>query len=134
MKSLITVILVLLSFNTFAALSEAQQEERMVDIAKKIRRGYWVSGHEEVDSSTMKVTKDFLDEHVKWETMRNFEEPLERDQVSDLYRCFYGKTCTLYWVGVSAEYWGGYGTSDHFILLNTESGKYREISHITYAE
>ena len=115
---------------TYMSLKE--QGEKIDDLARAIRRTYWVSGHEDVSSSEFFMNKEELDEHV--EGNNRYEDALDSDEIADLYKCHYSKTCELYQVSVSGSYWGGYGTSAHFIFLYTKSGKSFEINHITYAE
>jgi hypothetical protein len=112
-------------------MSIEAQESKVEKIAKAIRRNYWRSGHEDVSSHEFFVTKAALDEHT---TVSNYENSLASDEVAQLYKCHYSRSCELYQVNVGGSYWGGYGTSAHFVLLYTKSGKHFEISHITYAE
>ena len=115
-------------------MTNQKQQEYIEDLAKYLRRGHWISGHEDVSSSQFKVSKDFLDDYIKDEQNRRYESPLDGDEIADLYRCFYGTTCELYFIGVSSEYWGGYGEVGNFILLNLNSENHRRISHTVYAE
>lgn len=101
-------------------------------VAKSIRRSYWVNGYEDVESQTTFMTKELIDNHVK--KGNRYESNLSKDEVSNLYRCYYKEECELYLVTVSSSYHSGYGVVAHFVLLNTQKGKYEEISHAIYAE
>jgi hypothetical protein len=139
MKSLLllSLFLVISSAQVSAAPSDEfmsieEQGKKIEDLARGIRRNYWVSGHEDVSSHEFFMTKEAIDEHIEGNSY--YEDALDTDEIEDLYKCHYSKSCELYQVSVSGSYWGGYGTSSHFILLYTKSGKSYEIEHITYAE
>ena len=115
-------------------MTEAEKAEYLTYTAKELRRDLWRSGHEDVHSHIEKVTKEKLDEYVKHENNEDYDDMLDQDQISDLYRCHYRKTCELHLINVSGSYWGGYGVSAHFILLDTLKRKHYEIAHTAYAE
>lgn len=139
MKTLVLLTSLLISNLIFAGdfpsethMSNEEQKTYIDDVAKEIRKVYWVSGHEDVSSGTEFVTKKVLDDHVKKDN--RYETTLDDDQVGELYRCYYKASCELYVVYVSGSYWGGYGESAHFVLLYTDTRKHFEISHTIYAE
>jgi len=138
MKSLLVVTVFLFSAYTFATgpseefMSVSEQEKEMELISKNIRKKYWRSGHEDVNSYSNFVSKAKLEEHL--DPSNRYESDLYDDEVAQLYTCNFSKSCELYLVSVSGSYWGGYGESAHFILLYTKSGKHFEISHTVYAE
>lgn len=113
-------------------MSAPEQEKELVLISKNIRKKYWRSGHEDVSSFSTFMTKKKLDKHL--EPSNRYESDLDEDEVSQLYKCQFSKSCELYLVSVSGSYWGGYGVSAHFILLYTKSGKHFQISHTVYSE
>jgi hypothetical protein len=139
MKKLVILTILFTSNLLFAGdlpsethMSNEQQKTYLDEVAKEIRKVYWISGHQDVSSGTEFVTKKVLDDHVKKDN--RYESPLDSDQVAELYRCYYKATCELYVVYVSGSYWGGYGESAHFIQLYTDTRKHFEISHTIYAE
>lgn len=136
MKYIITTITALiLSSNLFAAeMTRSEIENHIIQTAKELRRDLWVAGHAEVDSWHQKATLELINDHVKKENNQYYEDSLDRDEISDIYRCFYRKSCEVHFIGTSSEYWGGYGTEAHFVLLNTSTRKHHIISHVTYAE
>ena len=139
MKVLAFAFSVFFSLNLLASekpgqkyMSIEEQDAFMVNVAKKIRRGYWVSGHEEVSSSTSFLSKKGLDEIV--ERSNRFEDFIDEVDLEGLYTCIKSSSCELYLVGTSSEYWGGYGMTNHYVKLFTKSQKYYDISHVVYAE
>lgn len=141
MKLLAFITLLLISTFSFAGdtpseefMSLKEQNDYITNVAKNIRKEYWRSGHEDVYSSEEFVTKAKLDEHYQQTLDGRFENSLDSDEFSQLYRCLNSSKCELYLVGVSGSYWGGYGESAHFVLLYTQSKKHFEVSHVIYAE
>lgn len=139
MRSLLITFTFLLSASLLAAdkpsekyMSLKEQGEYITKTAKNIRRSYWIQGHEEVSSSETFVTKKILDNH--YADNSSFENSLDDEEFSQLYRCYNSKKCELYLVNVSGSYWGGWGQSAHFVLLFTEKKRHSEISHVVYAE
>lgn len=139
MKLLIALSMFSLSLMSFAGdipreeyMTIEAQNEYVTQVAKSIRRDLWVNGYEDVVSNEYFVTKSMLDEHVK--QGNNYENHLDSDEVSELYKCYYRSFCELYLVRVSSNYWGGYGEEAHFVALNTEKGKHEVFSHVVYAE
>ena len=135
-KLILTLLITSISFTPVFAdtMTLEDQESYIEDLAKYLRRDAWRSGHEEVSSYHVKATKEFLDDFVKSESNGRYESALDSDEIADLYRCFYRQQCELYYVGVSSEYWGGYGETGNFILLNVTKENHRRISHTVYAE
>lgn len=139
---LFVLMIALVSFNnTFATrntnfnlMSKAEQMEYIDDVAKDLRRDRWQSGYEDVTSAQSLVTKEWLDDYVKDSNNRRYENPLDSDEISELYKCFYGRTCQLYYVSIGSEYYGGYGQEGAFVLLYTDSKKIWTIEHVVYAE
>lgn len=139
MKKLIAIVSLLTILTPFAitkadTMTVSDQDDLVIEIAKELRRDFWVSGHQDVNSYEEKITLDFLNDYVKKESNHRYESPLSRDEISSLYSCFHRKGCEVYFIGVSAEYWGGYGETGNFVLLNTSNRKYEMISHTIYAE
>jgi hypothetical protein len=136
MKNLtITLIALITSANVFAAqMTQTEINDYIVDTAKELRRDLWVAGHEEVGSWHEKATLELINDHVKQENMQHYEDALDREQISDIYRCFHRKGCEVHFIGTSSEYWGGYGQEAHFVLLNTKDRYHHTISHVVYAE
>lgn len=139
MKNLIILSLAILPNMLFAQMSEefmtaAEQKAYVDKEAKEIRRQYYIAGHQYVNSSQHYQKKSDLDYYVKRETQSRYEEALDSEQISDLYRCYYSKTCEVYLVSLSSDFHGGYGQESHFILLNTKKGNHQEISHTVYSE
>lgn len=139
MKNLIALISLLTILTPFAmakadTMTVVEQDDLIIAIAKDLRRDFWVSGHQDVNSHEEKVTLAFLNDYVKKEANNRYESPLSRDEISSLFSCFHRSGCEVYFIGVSAEYWGGYGETGNFVLLNTSNEKYELISHTIYAE
>lgn len=118
----------------FSLMSKEEQNSFIAEEAKQERRSFWQAGHADVSSSFSLVDKEFLDDYVRKYNNDRYETPLDSDEISDLYRCFYGKTCQLYHIGVSSNYWGGYGETGIFVLLYTKTKKSWSIRHTIYAE
>lgn len=132
MKTITSILILLtLSSTAFAANSELEFIE---NVAKQMRRDHWVNGYQDVHSTVDTVTKSLLNGYVRGEVNEGYENPLNRDEISSLYRCYYKQSCHLYLIQVSSEYYGGYGSESSFILLNPETLKYDEIRHVTYSE
>jgi hypothetical protein len=134
----VLLVFLVLSFNQAFAegpdesfMTAAEQWEAVQEISKNIRRSMWIEGYEDVSSAEHYVKKDFLDDYVK---DMNFETNLDSDEVSQLYRCYHGKTCELYYVGVSSSMYGGWGEIGYFILFYPKSGRHFKISHVVYSE
>lgn len=136
MKNLVIAIITLFNVSiAFAAqMTEQDQQEYIRVLAKDLRRDLWRSGHEDVSSVERKVTLEQLNDHVRKENNQNYETPLNRDEISQLFRCYHRVNCELYYVGTSSEYWGGYGAEGHFVLLDVINEKHEMISHVEYAE
>lgn len=135
MKEMMVFFTLLLTSNlALAAMTQDEQDQYIEQAAKNIRRQYWQQGYKDVSSSTQKMTKSELDEYVKSENNRDYERPLDQEDISGLYRCFHASFCSLYLIYTSAYYYGGYGTTSHFVLLNTDRKNHGEIVHTTYAE
>lgn len=131
----LAVLTFIFSTNLFAQdhLSPEEQTVIVEQIAKFERRQLWVTGHEDVESYTEKITKDDLDNAVKENALA--EEPLERTQISSLYQCYHSpKSCRLFVIYLSGSMYGGYGNSRVWVLLNPFTAKYQKISQIVYAE
>lgn len=134
-KSLIIILAFLnISFAYAADMTPQEQEDKIQDIAKGLRRNLWRSGHEDVDSYEEKVELAVLNDHVRKENNSHYEQPLDREEIAKLFKCFHRSSCELYYIGTSGEYWGGYGAEAHFVLLNIKTKKYELISHVVYAE
>lgn len=135
MKNYILILIAaLFSFSSLAYANMTPEEQilELENISKNIRRDYWISGHESVGSNFEYLSKGTLDDYIQMNN--NDENPLDSEEIANLYKCFHGKTCELYLVYVSAEYMGGTGINHHYILLYPKSGKHHEISHNVYAE
>lgn len=139
MKALLSIVTLLIMNFAQAAdipseqyMSLSEQNDYMVQEAKDIRRQYWQNGYEEVSSQTTFVTKDMLDEHVKQE--QQYENYLSTEEVSKLYKCYYSKSCELYLVMTTSEFYSGTGMDAHFVMLYTKSKKSFTITHTVYAE
>lgn len=117
-----------------AYMSLQEQGKYITNVAKNIRKEYWQSGHDDVNSYDEFVTKAMLDDHYQQTVDGRFENSLDSDEFSQLYRCYNSQKCELYLVGVSGSYWGGYGETAHFVLLWTNTKKHFEVSHVIYAE
>lgn len=139
MKVIFLILMALMFNSAYAAdipsnkfMSTSEQTEYIANKAKKIRRSYWIDGYEGVESSEYFVTKELLDDHVK--QSNSYETHLDREEISQLYRCYYSQSCELYLVRVGSNYYGGYGEEAHFVLLHTKSKKSFTIAHTVYAE
>ena len=136
MKTLFILSMTLLTTTSFAtSISSRKQLEIAQKEAKEVRRDLHISGHDNVATSTPElISKTDLDYHYEDNKSPYHEDPLEDEQISKLYQCFHSKTCALWSFASSGEYWGGYGTSMHFVLINLKTSNYKQISHLTYAE
>lgn len=135
MRTLLLLTILITSTSSFASSwTETDQQEIVSDIAKSFRQEFWIRGYAEVQSSFIKVTKEFLDEYVEGERNEYYEEPLSREEISDLYRCYYRKSCVLYLIELSSEMHGGYGTDGKFVMMYPKKHDYDTITHTTYNE
>jgi hypothetical protein len=129
-------LLFLLSFGAHAGarLTVAQQTAAVEAFAKDKRRELWRAGHEDVTSTVTRMTRAELDSLVR-EDRDGSAEPLDRDQISRLYRCLHSpQVCALYSVHVSSTYYSGYGVNRYWVLVAPTSGRYETIGQSIYAE
>lgn len=134
MKYIIIASLII-STHIFAQtrLGPEAQLSQVEKIAKAERRELWRSGHQEVTSEVLKVTRAGLDEVIRENS--EVEEPLDQAQTATLYRCTAAKnSCSLFLINLSAEMMGGYGHSRIWVLLNPVTGKAEKIEQLVYAE
>lgn len=134
MKGLIVLIILSFSLGSFAQLTEEQSFEYVEVIAKGLRRDLWVQSHEDVHSEVRLSTYSELDEHTDGLTNSEYEVPLSESEVSEIYNCAERANCLVFHIRVSSSYYSGYGTSSHFVLLDTKSVSREIISHVTYSE
>ena len=113
-------------------MTKKAQEKKMEQIAKDIRRGYWVSGYDDVSSTTHFLNKEMLDDNM--ENNKLAENTLSKPEISKLYKCYHQKTCELYLVSLWADYHAGTGNDHYYVLLYTKSQKHFKITHTVYAE
>lgn len=133
MKSL----LILIAFFSLSAqasrLPESRQLAIVQDIAKAERRELYRTGHTDVSSHVGKMDRTKLNVLIK-ENDRN-EQPLNRDEISQLYRCVNSpKNCSLYLISTMGTYMSGSGEGRTYVLLDPNNGKSELIRHVTYAE
>lgn len=122
----------LITTQAHAFITESEELEIVENIAKTERRNMWRNGYQDVESGVFKVEKSALDEAVKMNA--EYENPLEKHEISSLYQCYHIQSCSLYLIDVSASMYGGYGNHYLWIMLSTQTGKYRFIRHQVYAE
>lgn len=136
MKNIFISLLVLFLSNASFAQSMTlnEQEAYITDVAKELRRELWINGYEDVDSWQEKASLELLNDHVRNENNSRYEQSLDRDEISELFKCYHRSYCEVYFVGTSSNYWGGYGQEAHFVLLYPETQKHEIISHVVYAE
>ncbi len=139
MKKMIFTFLMLLGVFPFASefpstefMSIEEQEQRVSDIAKQLRRDHWVRGYEDVSSSETFVNRVWLDNYMSQPNM--YETFFEDEEITSIEKCFESLECELYYVSVASSYMSGYGIEGTFILLYTKSGRHFKISHTVYAE
>lgn len=139
MKKVISFLIIFSVFQIEAASSPSEefmslneQNEKIEEVAKSLRREHWINGYEDVESSEEYVTESWLNDYVRRDHL--FEMNLYDDEVEELYECISKNNCELYYVSVSSDYMGGYGVEGNFILLYTQTKKYYKISHVVYAE
>jgi hypothetical protein len=134
MTKLLILTLMSFSLNSFAqGLSQADKLSIIEDIAKSERRELWVRGHENVDSNIELMSKDFLLEYEN--ENEHYEQPLDGPEYEELFSCIENTKCELYLIGLSSEFYSGYGTDSIFVLLSKETGNiFNTIKHNTYSE
>lgn len=116
-------------------LTPQQQDVRMQEIAKKIRRQYYVEGYEDVSSSIEKMTAQKLQAHLNPVDGIRYESELDESEIAELYTCLEAhKSCALYLITVGSSFYSGYGIDAHFIMLNLNNSRYEEVRHTIYAE
>ena len=136
MKFLILTLGVLASFSSFAGdgMTDQEKAEFMNKVALETRADYWKRGFDSVSSRTMAYSKSDIDNYVKAENNKRYHEPLEADEIADLYRCHYEPRCELYLIRVSGSYYSGWSEYSHFIFLNTNEPEYDYFAHLVYGE
>ena len=143
MKAILTLLVLAFSINVSAAekgpektpfMSKGEQMEYLYEVSKDIRRSYWVQGYDDVESSVYFMDKKSLDKHFSKEESEYYESHLDRDEISQLYKCHYSKKCETYLVHVSSSYYGGTGYEAHFVNLYTKTKKHFTFRHTIYAE
>jgi hypothetical protein len=136
MRTFLLIAIFVFSLQAFAIDPMTPQDQaRYVDrVASEFRGSFWREGHAEVASRQRLVTQEYLDSYVRTDTNSRYHEPLEDDEISALYRCFYGTNCRLYHIFLTSEYWGGYGEYGAFVLLDIQLGNHKLIDHLIYGE
>ena len=134
MKLISLLLLITFSASSIAsALSEEEKVSIIENVAKSERRNLWVQGHEHVDSGIELMSTDSLTEYFS--NNGNYENTLDSDEEVDLYKCLTRKSCELYLISLTSEYYSGYGVDSVFVQLNIYSGHYNnEIRHNVYSE
>ncbi len=135
MKTTILALFLLSNFamgTAYAYMAEQEQRSYVETIAKQVRRDLYIKGHDYVETSVYFVNKELLDEHVAGN--EEYEAHLTDEQIATLYRCHYNRSCSLYLIASSSEYYGGYGQEAHFVLLNIHERNHFQISHAIYFE
>jgi hypothetical protein len=138
MKTLSVVTLFLALFSSIlvaAPLSVEQQDSRMQEIAKGIRRQYYIQRYEDVSTHIVRMNKESLEHHITDGDDRRYESTLNEGEIAELKSCLASEEkCSLYLVWVSSSYMSGYGEDAHFVMLDTMTGRFEELSHTVYAE
>ena len=131
---LISLFTLLFSMASFAQtqLSLEKQTAFVEKIAKDARRDYWRSGHKYVGTTVEAVSKEGLDDYIQDNHL--MEEPLNKTQISGLYKCHYSKKCSLFLIHLSASYMGGDGSERIWVLLNPFTATAETYKHLVYAE
>lgn len=139
MKTIMASLLLSLAFTAHSAelpsidfMTLEAQEKYVENAAKEIRRDLWIRGYEDVSSQVTFMNKERINDYVK--KGNSYEQDLNRDEISELYRCEHKESCEVYLVSVSSSYYSGYGIESHFVLLNTAEQTSTQISHVVYAE
>ncbi|WP_127716321.1 hypothetical protein [Halobacteriovorax sp. HLS] len=133
MKFLILLILTINTNILASDLTQSDQIEIIESLAKSERRSLWVQGHENVVSSIEHVTKTSLVEYLS--QSKYYESNLEFDEEDKLFGCLKRKSCELYLISLSSEYYSGYGVDSVFVQLNVNTGNYdNRIRHNIYSE
>lgn len=135
MKLFILLSLTLASLGVFSqtVMTNAEQVEKSEEIAKNIRRSYYITGHKNVSSSSTKLTQAKTTTILKDNELT--ESPLDADQVEEILKCSKSKkSCSVFLIEVGAEMYGGTGESFHWILLDITTGKYKEFFQVIYSE
>ena len=78
MKTLVLILIATFSLNAFAdqPMTEKEQQEYITYTAKEIRKSYWRSQYEDVESRTSKFDRKMLDEYVTSERQNRYDNPL----------------------------------------------------------
>jgi hypothetical protein len=130
MKTIFLALTLLTSFSIFAkTLTLNEQEVEIEKISKSIRRSQYIDGYTNVSSSFELVSSVFLEEYIAINS--DFYQPLEGDQIDELYVCQNQELCNLYLVYVSSDFNGGSGVKSYFIMLDIQTAKYTETSHFS---
>lgn len=134
MKTLITLIILTTSLSSFAQdlMTQSERDTYLEQVAKGERRTLHIAGHDYVESSITYPSKSDLDQYFSED--ERYESYLDSDEISRVYKCFYEKTCHVYHIGTSSEYWGGYGVEGAFVLLNIKMKNHSTLRHTIYSE
>jgi hypothetical protein len=112
----------------------AEQNKYVNKILKEFRKSFWRAGHEYVESRFNLLNKELAEKYTNSERNSRYYDPLDRDQISNIYECLYNKNCNVFRIHLNSEYWGGYGVEAKFVLLNIISGTSTRFEHTVYSE
>ena len=132
-----SLLLLTVSLSVFADnLTKAKQRKIVDKIAKEVRIEYYENGHQAVETGTPRLLtkKELVKAYFKLKEDTYPEDTLTTEETSSLFRCHYSKSCALWYFGSSSDYWGGYGTYEHFVLINVKNSTSEEIRYMSYAE
>jgi len=92
------------------------QKNLVENHAKESRRQLHIGGYSEVGTSNPKlVTLGFLNSHYK--NNGTFANPLTAKEFTQLYKCYHGSSCKLWYYESFASMYGGSGSTAHFVLI-----------------
>ena len=133
---ILVLLLIIFSAQAFSSdfMTEREQITYVENIAKDFRKSFWRAGHINVESRVNLLDLDMIQKYTESERNNRYEQPLDRDQISDIFSCFHTEACKVYRIHLNSEYWGGYGEEAKFVLLNVSTKNHYGFEHTVYNE
>lgn len=113
-------------------MTHAQREAYVEKVGKSIRKELYIAGHDYVTSTISYPSKGDLNDYFSAD--KYYEDYLDQEQISQIYKCFHSKICRVYYISTSSEYWGGYGIEGAYVLLDIKKRTHKRLIHSVYAE
>lgn len=130
--------MLLIAMSTLAFGNEVMPQDKQIEyvesIAKDFRKTFWQMGHINVSSHVEALDLETIKELTESERNYQYEQPLDDEEITAIFRCYYRDYCKVYRISLGSEYWGGYGEEAKYVFLNIEMGNHSSIEHTVYSE